>query len=100
MVLATPTLTTARLRLRPFEAADADGLWTLHSDAHVLRYWDGPPWTDPARARRFLESCRQMAEEGTGARLAVDRLSDGTFLGWCTLSRWNPTFRSAALGYC
>ncbi|GAA4373796.1 GNAT family N-acetyltransferase [Nocardioides caricicola] len=100
MALATPTLTTARLRLRPFEDADADGLWALHSDAHVLRYWDGPPWTDPARAATFLASCRQLAEDGTGARLAVDRLADGAFLGWCTLSRVNPGFRSAALGYC
>ncbi len=41
-----------------------------------------------------------MAAESTGARLAVDRVSDGTFIGWCSLSRWNPDFRSASLGYC
>ncbi len=41
-----------------------------------------------------------MEKEGTGARLAVDRVSDGAFIGWCTLSRWNPDFRSASLGYC
>jgi RimJ/RimL family protein N-acetyltransferase len=41
-----------------------------------------------------------MAQEGSGARLAVDRVSDGEFVGWCSLSRWNPDFRSAALGYC
>jgi RimJ/RimL family protein N-acetyltransferase len=98
--LPTPSLTTARLRLRPFEDGDAADLYALHSDAHVLRYWDGPPWRDPARAQRFLEVCREQAEEGTGARLAVERSSDGTFLGWCTLSRWNPEHRSAGLGYC
>jgi RimJ/RimL family protein N-acetyltransferase len=41
-----------------------------------------------------------MADEGTGARLAIDRASDGSFLGWCSLTRWNPDYRSAALGYC
>jgi RimJ/RimL family protein N-acetyltransferase len=41
-----------------------------------------------------------MADEGTGARLAIDRASDGIFLGWCSLTRWNPEFRSASLGYC
>jgi [ribosomal protein S5]-alanine N-acetyltransferase len=41
-----------------------------------------------------------MADEGTGARLAMDRLSDGAFLGWCSLTRWNPGYRSASLGYC
>jgi len=40
------------------------------------------------------------AEEGTGARLAGDRVSDGAFIGWCSLSRWNPEYRSASLGYC
>ena len=100
MSLPTPTIHTARLRLRPFTSADADALFALHSNAFVLRYWDAPPWSEPARAERFISACRQMAEEGSGARLAIDRASDGTFLGWCGLSRWNPTFRSAALGYC
>ncbi len=98
MSLPAPTLTTDRLRLRPFEDTDASGLFALHSDAVVLRYWDSPAWSEPARAERFIAACRQMAEEGTGARLAVE--SDGTFLGWCSVSRWNPEFRSAALGYC
>ena len=100
MSLPTPTLHTDRLRLRPFEDADAGDLFALHRDPHVLRYWDAPPWTDPARAERFLAICRQLAEEGTGARVAVNRLSDGHFLGWCSLTRWNPDFRSASLGYC
>jgi RimJ/RimL family protein N-acetyltransferase len=100
MSLPTPTLHTARLRLRPFTDADAEALFALHSDAHVLRYWDSPPWRDRARAERFLAACRQMADEGSGARLAIDRSSDETFLGWCSFSRWNPDYRSGALGYC
>jgi [ribosomal protein S5]-alanine N-acetyltransferase len=98
--LITPTLPTDRLRLRPFDEADADALFALHSNAHVLRYWDSPPWTERSRAERFIGVCRKMAEEGTGARLAIDRASDGEFIGWCGLSEWNPDFRSASLGYC
>jgi [ribosomal protein S5]-alanine N-acetyltransferase len=100
MSLPTPTLHTARLRLRPFTGADADDLFALHSNAQVLRYWDSPPWTAPARAGRFIEKCRQVAEEGSGARVAIDRTSDGAFLGWCGLTKWNPDYRSASLGYC
>lgn len=100
MTLATPVLHTARLRLRPFTDADAAPLFALQSNAHVLRYWDSPPWSEPARAERFIAACRTMADEGTGARPAIDRLSDGAFIGWCTLARWNPVFRSASLGYC
>jgi RimJ/RimL family protein N-acetyltransferase len=66
--------------------------------AYVLRYWDAPPWSERLRAERFITACRQMAQEGTGARLAVDRVSDGAFIGWCSLKRWNPDYRSASLG--
>ena len=97
--LPTPTLSTDRLHLRPVSEADADALYALHSSASVLRYWDSPPWIDPARAARFVAASRQMAEDGSGARLVVERRSDGAFLGWCGLSRWNPDFRSAAITY-
>lgn len=99
MSLPTPTLHTARLRLRPITSADADDLYALHSDAYVLRYWDSPPWTDPARAAGFIAHCEQMAEEGSGARVVLERASDGAFLGWCGVTQWNPDYRSASLGY-
>jgi RimJ/RimL family protein N-acetyltransferase len=67
MALPTPTLHTARLRLRPFDDADANNLFALHSNAYVLRYWDAPPWSERVRAERFITACRQMAQGGTGA---------------------------------
>jgi RimJ/RimL family protein N-acetyltransferase len=100
MSLPTPTLHTAGLRLRPFKDADAEDLFALHSSAYVLRFWDAPPWSERVRAVRFIAACRQMADEGTGARLAMDRVSDAAFIGWCSLTRANPDYRSAALGYC
>src|SRR3954447_4907440 len=98
MSLPAPTVHTARLTLRPFTESDADALYALHSNAYVLRYWDSPPWSERARAERFIAACRQIADEGTGARLAMDRASDGVFVGWCGLTRWNPGYRSASLG--
>ena len=100
MSLPTPTLLTARLRLRPFTGADADALFALHSSAYVLRYWDAPAWSERARAERFVAVSQQLAEEGSGARLAIERPSDGAFIGWCGLTRWNPDYRSASLAYC
>jgi RimJ/RimL family protein N-acetyltransferase len=100
VALPVPTLRTSRLTLRPFADADAAALVALMSDARVLRFWDSPPWPDPGRAERFLAVCREMADQGTGVRLAVERASDQRFLGWCSLSRWTPEHRSAALGYC
>jgi ribosomal-protein-alanine N-acetyltransferase len=100
MSLSVHTLHTARLRLRPFNDSDADGLFALHSNVNALRYWDSPPWSERLRAEQFITACRQMAEEGTGSRLAVDRVADGAFIGWCSLTRWNPDYRSASMGYC
>ncbi|UYM05120.1 GNAT family N-acetyltransferase [Solicola gregarius] len=100
MSLPTPTLPSARLRLRPFDDTDASDLFALQSNPYVLRYWDAPPWSEPQRSERFIAACRQMAADGTGARLAVDHVSDGAFIGWCSLSNWNPDYRSASLGYC
>jgi RimJ/RimL family protein N-acetyltransferase len=100
MSLPTPTLHTSRLILRPFNDSDVDDLFALQSNAYVLRYWNTPPWTERARAEKFISTCQQMAEEGTGIRLAVDRESDGNFIGWCTFNRWNPTYRSASIGFC
>lgn len=100
VVLATPTLLTERLRLRPFDDGDADALFALQSNAYVLRYWDSPPWTDRDRVQEFLDRSRHLPEDGSGARLAVDSLVDGTFLGWCSLTGWNQDFRSAGLGFC
>ena len=99
MSLRTPTLLTRRLRLRPVVAGDADALFDLLSDAHVLRYWDEPPWTDRASASRFVERSDALARSGSGVRLVVERLWDGEFLGWLGLTGWNPDFRSASLGF-
>lgn len=93
-------LLTSRLRLRPFTSADADALFALHSSPTVMRHWDAPPWSDRARSELFLAACGRMAEEGSGARLAIDRAADEVFIGWCGLTRWNPDYRSASMGYC
>ena len=100
MPLPAPTLRSARLLLRPFTQADTDAIYALQSNPRVLRYWDAPPWKERARAERFIAVCREMEQEGTGTRLAIERTADGVFIGWCCLVRWDPGYRSAALGYC
>ena len=100
MFLATPTLHTDRLLLRPFTEADTDAIFALQSSSRVLRYWDAPPWKKRAQTERVISACRQFEQEGTGARLAIGRAPDGMFIGWCCLFKWEPDYRSAKLGYC
>jgi RimJ/RimL family protein N-acetyltransferase len=100
MFLLTPTLHTARLLLRPFTEADTDAIFALQSNPRVLRYWDAPPWSERAQAERFIAGCKRMEQEGSGARLAIERAADGVFIGWCGFFKWNPEYRSAGVGYC
>jgi RimJ/RimL family protein N-acetyltransferase len=100
MPLPTPTLRSARLVLRPFTAADTDAIFTVFSNPRVMRYWDAPPWKERAQAERFIEVSRQIEREANGARLAIERVADGTLIGQCSFFKWNPTFRSAGIGYC
>jgi RimJ/RimL family protein N-acetyltransferase len=100
MPLPTPTLQTARLLLRPFTDADTDAIFGLQSNPGVLRYWDAPPWKARTQAERFIDVCKRIEQEGTGARLAIERAAEGGFIGWCSLAQWNPEYRSARMGYC
>ena len=100
MSLTAPTLRTDRLLLRPLIDGDTDDVFAMRSNAYVMRYWDAPPWTERGQAERFIAACWRMAEEGSGVRLAIDRAVDETFIGWCGVTRWNPEYRSASMGYC
>ena len=100
MPLPTPTLRTARLLLRPFAESDAGAIYDLLSNARVLRYWDSPPWTDRSRAAEFLAACRKVEEEGSGARFAIETRDNNEFVGWCSMFRWTPIYRSLGIGYC
>lgn len=100
MTLPTPTLQTDRLSLRPFAETDADAIYALQSNRRVLRYWDSPPWTDRSRALAFLAACRQIQQEGSGARFAIESRESGSFIGWCAMFSWNAVYRSLGIGYC
>ena len=99
MALLSPTLTTARLVLRPFRDADRREVFELHSNARVMRYWDSAPWRDETQADRFLSRCRALSDNEAGARVAVERRDTGRFIGWIGLQHWDHDNRSANLGY-
>ena len=94
-----PTLTGARVRLRPLRTGDADDFFALHSDARVMRYWSHPPWTtrEQAVARiAQLERDRATAEFYTWATTigTADRL-----IGTVSLFAINRAHQRAEIGY-
>jgi RimJ/RimL family protein N-acetyltransferase len=79
----TPILTTERLMLRTFRRADLPAYAALNSDPEVVRYLGGPlSRADSDDIAEWAQECH--ATEGIGL-LAVERRSDGEFLGMCGL---------------
>ena len=86
----TVVIVTARLILRTFRAGDLAPFATLNADPKVMEFLGAPLDTDASDAIA-LGAGRSFAAEGIG-KLAVERRSDGAFLGSCGLSReqWYP----------
>ena len=83
-------LETARLELRLFRPEDLTLFAAMNADPEVMRHiGDGRP-QDGARAAETFERMRwHWAEHGFG-RWAIERSSDGAFLGFCGVAF--PTF--------
>lgn len=83
-------LETARLELRLFRPEDLGAFAAMNADPEVMRYIGAGQTHDRARAADTLERIRwHWAEHGFG-RWAIERASDGVFLGFCGVGF--PTF--------
>lgn len=100
MAIALPTLTTDRLRLRPFTMADTESIFEIFSSMAVVRYWDSPAWTDKAQAHNFIEKSLQIERNQSGFRMAVDDIASDRLIGQCSIFAWNRDYKTAKLGYC
>ena len=98
-LLPQPELLTPRLRLREVRADDAQGLYAVHSDAQVMRYWGYPAWTDIAQAHaKVADIARQRANEPILVWAVADRDSDA-LIGSIALFFINQVQGRAEIGY-
>lgn len=95
--MVSAPLRTPRLVLRELDEGDLLELVRLNDDPLVLRFTgDGP--VDRAGAAAVLrDRIRPQYARGVG-RLAVVRVADGVFLGWCGL-RYDAEEKTYDLGY-
>jgi ribosomal-protein-alanine N-acetyltransferase len=94
--MTTPTLTTARLELRPVQADDLDDLAALYADPEVMRYiGTGQPRTRADSATRLEIMLDHWRQHGFGFFTVRQR---GEFIGRCGLQRLGDT-GAIELGY-
>jgi len=95
---AEPTLTGARVQLRPLRAGDADDLFAVHSDPRVMRYWSHAPWTDRAQAAARIA---QLAHDRANAEFYTwaSTLADDRLIGTVSLFAVNRGQRRGEIGY-
>jgi len=94
-----PTLSTARLTLRPITHADVPAIFALFSNPVVTRYWSRPPMREIMEARRVVSSMRVGHRKGSLMQLGIELAGTGTLIGTCTLHAIHPISRRAELGY-
>ncbi len=92
-------LTTERLKLRPLAATDAAALFTIFSDARVMRYWSSAPWTSIDKANEMIARDTAALAAGEHLRLGLETMTDGRLIGHCSLFNFNVQCQRCDIGY-
>jgi ribosomal-protein-alanine N-acetyltransferase len=95
-----PQLLTDRLRLRELDLDDADDLFAIYSDPQTMQWFGLDPLKQLEQAQNLITrfmAWRTAAIPGT--RWAIERMSDGCFIGTCGLFKWHQGWHKCALGY-
>jgi RimJ/RimL family protein N-acetyltransferase len=80
-------LVTERLRLRRYRADDLEHAYRLTSDPVVMRFYPAP--YDRHRVKRMLDNILYSYAHSGYSLLAVERRSDGAYLGQIGLLHWD-----------
>lgn len=83
----TPIVTTERLRLRLFSAADGSFLQSMMADPAVTQFLPGGPY-DAARTRQWLAKRETQWAEYGRTLYAVETRTDGNLVGYCGFIAW------------
>ncbi len=86
--IAVPTLTTERLRLRPFRRDDAAWVYYISLDPELRRRLSLPEPYDRSHARYFVDHIAiATAQAGRGADFVIEDPDTEIALGWIGLHR-------------
>jgi [ribosomal protein S5]-alanine N-acetyltransferase len=94
-----PGLPGARVALRAIRAADVPDLFTVFSDAEVMRYWDGVPMTAIDEADAYRAEIDESFRGRTLFQWAIAEPAADRLIGTCTLLHLNAPHRRAEIGF-
>ena len=88
--MTIPELSTSRLFLRAFSTADRPAFASMNADAEVMQYMSRR--LDRTQSDSFVDRIQAHWEADGFGIWALERLDDGTFIGFAGLSE--PAFRA------
>jgi len=81
-----PSLTTRRLKLRPFTLADIPSLFDILQQPGIMDYFTNPITPDLPRVERIVNNTLAHWQEHGYGWWALELLSDPILAGWCGLT--------------
>jgi len=91
-------ITTQRLLLRPFTAADLDNVFAGLSHPDVIRYY-GVSYTTREAATAQIQFFSDLEKNGTGQWFAICDIAGKIFYGACGLNNVHTQHRKAEIGF-
>jgi ribosomal-protein-alanine N-acetyltransferase len=79
--------------------SDLLAIFSIFSNAEVMRYWSSPPMTDISDARQMLLNIQKNYRDGSALQLGIQRKKDQALMGTCTLHNLHLNSRRAEIGY-
>jgi ribosomal-protein-alanine N-acetyltransferase len=94
-----PVVRGSRVSLRAIRSADVPDLFTVFSDAEVMRYWDGVVMTTLKEAAVYLAGIDGSFRSRTLFQWAIAEPAADRLIGTCTLLHLNAPNRRAEIGF-
>lgn len=94
-----PTINVHRVSLRAVADSDVESLYSIYSDAEVMRYWGASPMKDPQEAKDFLAEVLKDLRGQQCIQWGIARRTDNQIIGTIALFHFDIFARKAEIGF-
>jgi ribosomal-protein-alanine N-acetyltransferase len=94
-----PQLETSRLLLTELVHTDAQGVFDVFSNEHVVEFYDMAAFKTIVEAEQLIQRMRDRYESKAGIRWGLRLKSSDRLIGTCGFNSWIPAMRNAVVGY-